>query len=81
MFLSNQAAYLLDAGIGELALKTANPKDAETFLPISNTLQKLLSEAEMGELFKVFAFSKNLNELIPGQYLQDLPGLRGRNRL
>ena len=81
VFLSNQAAYLLDAGIGELALKTANPKDAETFLPISNALQKLLSEAEMGELFKVFAFSKNLNELIPGQYLQDLPGLRGRNRL
>ena len=81
IFLSNQAAYLLDAGIGELALELANPKDAETFLPISNALQKLLSEAEMGELFKVFAFSKNLSGITAGQHLQDLPGLRGRNRL
>ncbi|AWW48660.1 SAM-dependent methyltransferase [Polynucleobacter paneuropaeus] len=81
VFLSNQAAYLLDAGIGELALELANPKDAETFLPISNALQKLLSEAEMGELFKVFAFSKNLSGITAGQHLQDLPGLRGRNRL
>ncbi|MBT8545680.1 SAM-dependent methyltransferase [Polynucleobacter paneuropaeus] len=81
VFLSNQAAYLLDAGIGELALELANPKDAETFLPISNALQKLLSEAEMGELFKVFAFSKNLSGISAGQHLQDLPGLRGRNRL
>ncbi|QWD23140.1 SAM-dependent methyltransferase [Polynucleobacter paneuropaeus] len=81
VFLSNQAAYLLDAGIGELALELANPKDAETFLPISNALQKLLSEAEMGELFKVFAFSKNLSWITAGQHLQDLPGLRGRNRL
>ena len=81
VFLTNQGAYLLDAGIGELALELADPKDAETFLPISNALQKLLSEAEMGELFKAFAFSKNLSYLIPGQHLQDLPGLGGRNRL
>ena len=81
VFLTNQGAYLLDAGIGELALELADPKDAETFLPISNALQKLLSEAEMGELFKAFAFSKNLSDLIPGQHLQDLPGLGGRNRL
>ena len=81
VFLTNQGAYLLDAGIGELALELADPQDAETFLPISNALQKLLSEAEMGELFKAFAFSKNLSDLIPGQHLQDLPGLGGRNRL
>jgi hypothetical protein len=35
----------------------------------------------MGELFKVFAFSKNLGKILPGQSLEDLPGLRGRNRL
>ena len=81
VFLTNQGAYLLNAGIGELALELADPKDAETFLPISNALQKLLSEAEMGELFKAFAFSKNLSDLIPGQHLQDLPGLGGRNLL
>ena len=81
VYLSNQAGYLLDAGIGEIALEIGDPSDPETFLPISNALQKLLSEAEMGELFKVFAFSKNLNTVLPGYVLEDLPGLRGRNRL
>ncbi|QWE16596.1 class I SAM-dependent methyltransferase [Polynucleobacter sp. AP-Nino-20-G2] len=81
VYLSNQASYLLDAGIGDIALENGDPGNPETFLPISNALQKLLSEAEMGELFKVFAFSKKLNDLLPGQTLEDLPGLRGRNRL
>jgi len=81
VYLSNQAAYLLDAGIGEIALELGDPGNPEVFLPISNALQKLLSEAEMGELFKVFAFSKNLDALLPGYQLEDLPGLRGRNRL
>jgi SAM-dependent MidA family methyltransferase len=81
VFLTNQAAYLLDAGIGDIALEVGDPSNPETFLPISNSLQKLLSEAEMGELFKAFAFSKNLEKLLPGHSLEDLPGLRGRNRL
>jgi SAM-dependent MidA family methyltransferase len=81
VYLSNQAAYLLDAGIGDIALEIGDPGDPETFLPISNALQKLLSEAEMGELFKAFVFSKNLDTLLPGSTLEDLPGLRGRNRL
>ena len=81
VYLSNQAGYLLDAGIGDIALEIGDPSNPETFLPISNALQKLLSEAEMGELFKVFAFSKNLNAILPGYALEDLPGLRGRNRL
>jgi len=81
VYLTNQAAYLLDAGIGEIALEIGNPSDPATFLPISNALQKLLSEAEMGELFKVFAFSKHLEQLLPNHSLEDLPGLRGRNRL
>lgn len=81
VYLTNQAAYLLDAGIGDIALEVGDPGDPQTFLPISNSLQKLLSEAEMGELFKAFAFSKNLAEILPGCTLEDLPGLRGRNRL
>jgi SAM-dependent MidA family methyltransferase len=80
-YLSNQASYLLDAGIGDIALAIGDPSNPETFLPISNALQKLLSEAEMGELFKVFAFSKKLSDVLPGHVLEDLPGLRGRNRL
>ena len=81
VYLTNQAAYLLDAGIGDIALEIGDPNNPATFLPISNALQKLLSEAEMGELFKAFAFSKNLDGLLPGYTLEDLPGLRGRNRL
>ena len=81
VFLTNQGAYLLDAGIGDIALEIGDPSNPETFLPISNSLQKLLSEAEMGELFKAFAFSKNLEVLLPGYTLEDLPGLGGRNRL
>ncbi len=81
VYLSNQAAYLLDAGIGDIALEIGDPSNPETFLPISNSLQKLLSEAEMGELFKVFAFSKKLSDVLPDCGLEDLPGLRGRNRL
>ena len=81
VYLTNQAAFLLDAGIGDIALEIGDPSNPETFLPISNSLQKLLSEAEMGELFKAFAFSKQLDQLLPGSVLEDLPGLRGRNRL
>jgi len=81
VYLSNQASYLLDAGIGDIALEIGDPSNPETFLPISNALQKLLSEAEMGELFKVFAFTKKLSDILPDHTLEDLPGLRGRNRL
>jgi len=81
VYLSNQAGYLLDAGIGDIALEIGDPSNPETFLPISNALQKLLSEAEMGELFKVFAFTKNIDTVLPSYTLEDLPGLRGRNRL
>ena len=81
VYLTNQAAFLLDAGIGDIALEIGDPSNPETFLPISNSLQKLLSEAEMGELFKAFAFSKKLDDLLPGYVLEDLRGLRGRNRL
>jgi SAM-dependent MidA family methyltransferase len=80
VYLSNQASYLLDAGIGDIALEIGDPSNPETFLPISNALQKLLSEAEMGELFKVFAFSKKLSDVLPNHTLEDLPGFRGRNR-
>jgi len=81
VYLSNQASYLLNAGIGDIALEIGDPSNPETFLPISNSLQKLLSEAEMGELFKVFAFSKKLSNILPDHSLEDLPGLRARNRL
>ena len=72
---TNQASFLLDAGIGNLALAIADPKDSSQFLPISNSLQKLLSEAEMGELFKVLCLGKDI-EFLEGE----LPGFRSKPR-
>jgi SAM-dependent MidA family methyltransferase len=34
------------------------------FLPAANAVQKLLSEAEMGELFKVIVFSRGLDDTL-----------------
>lgn len=47
-----QAAFLLNAGIGDLLLR-ASPSDPLLYLPQANAVHKLLSPAEMGELFKV----------------------------
>lgn len=55
----NQAAFLLDAGIGDLLLRTP-PTDKLRYLPQSNAVQKLTSPAEMGELFKVLVVGKKV---------------------
>ncbi len=48
----SQAAFLLGAGIGELLLEL-DPSDPVRYLPQAGALHKLVSPAEMGELFKV----------------------------
>jgi SAM-dependent MidA family methyltransferase len=60
---TSQARFLLNAGITE-ALSEIDPADAAKFLPAANAVQKLLSEAEMGELFKVIAFSRGLDDTL-----------------
>ena len=72
---TSQASFLMDAGIGQLLLSTANPTDTQNFMPLANGIQKLLSEAEMGELFKVLCVSKKMN-ISEGE----LPGFRSRPR-
>ncbi len=72
---TSQASYLLDAGITQLLLDRINPIDSQEFMPVSNAVQKLLSEAEMGELFKVMCLGKD----IPFQE-GELPGFRSRPR-
>jgi SAM-dependent MidA family methyltransferase len=56
---TSQAQFLMAAGIGELLLRT-DPADARAYLPQSNAVQKLLSPAEMGELFKVLAIGNGV---------------------
>jgi SAM-dependent MidA family methyltransferase len=59
----SQATFLLAAGIGELLLRT-DPEDTLRYLPQSKAVQKLVSPAEMGELFKVLVVGKEV-ELDP----------------
>ncbi|MBC8745473.1 MULTISPECIES: class I SAM-dependent methyltransferase [Paraburkholderia] len=60
---TSQARFLLNAGVTE-ALGEIDPADPARFLPAANAVQKLLSEAEMGELFKVIAFSRGLDDTL-----------------
>jgi SAM-dependent MidA family methyltransferase len=55
----NQATFLIGSGIGELLLRT-DPSDAMAYLPQAKALQKLVSPAEMGELFKVLIVGKDV---------------------
>lgn len=61
---TSQARFLLSAGVGEL-LMTLDPSDPMQFLPAANAVQKLLSEAEMGELFKAIALGKGIDAALP----------------
>ncbi|AGW88610.1 MULTISPECIES: class I SAM-dependent methyltransferase [Cupriavidus] len=61
---ASQARFLMNAGITEL-LTALDPSDARAFLPQANAVQKLLSEAEMGELFKVIALTRGLDDSEP----------------
>ena len=58
---TSQAQFLINCGITGL-LERTRPNQARAYLPIANQAQRLLSPAEMGELFKVLALSKGLGE-------------------
>ena len=57
---TSQAGFLINAGITDLLGRTS-PDDAAAYLPQANALQRLISPAEMGELFKVIAFTRGLD--------------------
>jgi len=56
---TNQAQFLINCGILQL-LQQVPPEESARYLPMVAAVQKLLSPAEMGELFKVLALSKGL---------------------
>lgn len=60
-----QAQFLINSGITDL-LAQVSPSDAATYLPLAAAAQKLLSPAEMGELFKVIALGKALDQPLLG---------------
>jgi len=54
---TSQASFLLNSGLTELLMQTPST-DAAAYLPQANAVQRLVSPAEMGELFKVIGFDK-----------------------
>ncbi len=62
---ASQAHFLLNCGLTDLLGRLA-PEDASAYLPLAAQAQKLVSPAEMGELFKVVALGKGLAEPLLG---------------
>lgn len=62
---ATQAQFLINAGITEVLSRTS-PADTAAYLPRAAEAQKLLSPAEMGELFKVIALGKGIAEPLGG---------------
>jgi SAM-dependent MidA family methyltransferase len=78
----SQGAYLLHAGIGDLLMANMSPSDPIGYAAQAQSFQKLISEAEMGELFKIIAWSKSTStdeEFIA--LCASLPGFTNRQRL
>jgi SAM-dependent MidA family methyltransferase len=67
---SNQAQFLINCGITDLLAETP-AEDVAAYAPLASEAQKLLSPAEMGELFKVIALGKGLSEPLVGFALGD----------
>jgi SAM-dependent MidA family methyltransferase len=70
MGYTNQAFFLINCGITAL-LQDTSPENLRDYLPLSAQLQKLTSPAEMGELFKVIALGKGIEEPLFGFALGD----------
>ncbi|MFM9912613.1 MAG: class I SAM-dependent methyltransferase [Methylophilaceae bacterium] len=62
---TTQAQFLINCGITDLLAETS-PEDVAAYMPQVAAVQKLLSPAEMGELFKVIALGKNINMPLMG---------------
>lgn len=62
---TSQARFLMNAGLME-QLTGLNPSDAAAYARVVAPVQKLLSEAEMGELFKVMAIGRGIEQPLTG---------------
>ncbi len=71
---TTQAHFLINCGITDL-LARAPTDQPSNYLPLANQVQRLVSPAEMGELFKVMALSKALDLPLQGFSRGDLQRL------
>lgn len=67
---TTQANFLINCGITHLLQETP-AENVSTYFPLAAQAQKLMSPAEMGELFKVIALGKNLAEPLLGFAMGD----------
>lgn len=61
----SQAQFLMNCGILTL-LSEVSPTDMARYAPLAAAAQKLLSPAEMGDLFKAIAFTKEIDTPLMG---------------
>jgi len=71
---TTQAHFLINCAITDF-LAECDPENLHAYLPLSTQLQKLTSPAEMGELFKVIALGKNIEQALRGFARGDLSRL------
>ena len=62
---TSQAQFLVNCGITEVMSRTP-AEDGARFLPLANQANRLMSPAEMGELFKVIAFGRGISAPLLG---------------
>ena len=62
---ATQADFLLNCGITDL-LGAEDASDVRRYAPLAAQAQKLLSPAEMGELFKVLALGRGVTRPLAG---------------
>jgi len=65
MGFCSQAQFLMNCGILDI-MSQVSPHDMARYAPLAAAAQKLLSPAEMGDLFKVIALGKGLNQALIG---------------
>lgn len=68
---TTQAHFLVNNGLTDY-LTGISPNDVKTYAPLSGQVRKLTSPEEMGELFKVIALGKGIEEPLSGMLRGDL---------
>jgi SAM-dependent MidA family methyltransferase len=71
---TTQAHFLINNGLADL-MREVSPENVRAYLPLSAQMQKLTSPAEMGELFKVIALGKGIEQPLAGFLRGDLSRL------
>ncbi|MEK7717503.1 MAG: SAM-dependent methyltransferase, partial [Pseudomonadota bacterium] len=62
---TSQAAFLIDSGLEQL-MSASDPEDTRAHLGLTQQVKKLTSPHEMGELYKVIALGRGIQEPFPG---------------